>query len=336
MRLTSPRFRDNHNLQLAAQSNPFIKKGAIGEYVRHIQLALDDIGHKMPKSITPATGTVGRSPDGEFGGETKSKVKDYQRELKRKNPDIGVDGIVGEQTMRALDADPRLQSPVTLPPLPGLGGTTDEDGNLLETIITVLDDSRLSRVDFTAMGVSISRGSYLLVRNALQDGKMSARVEAFPFGVHGVYLAQAAPLTTGGSIPANTFMMPFSRSPTVDQKVAIVHEATHAFCDFRRVGQSVPGGPVVQPFTRDQSESLAHIAQATYHRILTGGPQTDSLTSDLTQGLNPIFIWADRLAQEVLARTRPLSDNLLRELHSAARSSRQAQRKNNLTNFDGV
>lgn len=325
MRLTSPRFNWNARLQMTADNNPPMSIGAAGLYVRHVQRALIDLGHPLPKSTA-----IHGSPDGLFGSETKNAVIDFQKRQKALHPDFAVDGVVGEQTMGAFDR--LLRTPVTLPPIPGPGGATDSNANLVQSLISVLNHPRLVEIDFSLMGVNISHGSYLLVRNALRDGSIAAENHALPAGVEGFYLPQDALHRVTGAIliPGNTFVMPFVVASTVARKANVVHEATHAFCDIRAIGR-----PGTTRFTRDQSESVAHVAQATFHRILTGGPQTDSTTSDPARGLNPAFLKADELAQHVLAK-RHLPPALAGELHTLVRRNRKRLRLPNTTNFDGI
>jgi hypothetical protein len=330
MRLTSPRFNWNARLQMTADNSPPMKLGDLGLYVRHVQKALIDLGHPLPKTIAKHSTPTAVSPDGLFGTETKNAVIDFQKKQKAVRSDFAVDGVVGEQTMGVFDQ--LLRVPVTLPPLLTPGGATDSNANLVQSLISVLNHPKLADVSFSLMGISISRGSYLLVRNALKDGSISAENHFLPSGVEGFYLPRDALHKVTGAIliPANTFVMPFVTARTVAQKANVVHEATHAFCDIRAIGR-----PGTAPFTRDQSETVAHVAQAAFHRILKGGPQTDSQTKDVTKGLNPVFRKADELAQHVLAKT-PLPSTLASELHGLVRQNRRAIGLPNTTDFDGI
>jgi hypothetical protein len=330
MRLTSPRFNWNARLQMTADNNPPMKHGDQGLYVRHVQKALIDLGHPLPKSIAEHSTPTAVSPDGVFGNETKDAVIDFQKKQKAIRSDFAVDGVVGEQTMGVFDA--LLRVPVSLPPLLTPGGATDSNANLAQSLISVLNHPKLADVSFNLMGISISRGGYLLVRNALQDGSISAENHSLPPGVEGFYLARDALHKVTGVIliPANTFVMPFATATTVSHKVTVVHEATHALCDIRAVGR-----PGTTPFSRDQSETVAHVAQAAFHRQLAGGPQTDSLTTDVTKGLNPVFRKADELARHVLART-PLPSTLTSQLHGMVRQNRRTLGLPNTTDFDGI
>lgn len=94
MALTSPRFAANTALQNAARNSPPMVQGASGHGVHLLQMALIDLGFSMPKS----TGKVQYSPDGIFGNETVSVVKEFQSQQKLK-----ADGKVGQNTMEALN-----------------------------------------------------------------------------------------------------------------------------------------------------------------------------------------------------------------------------------------
>jgi hypothetical protein len=92
MEFRSTRFTDDAVLAAAADNNPALCKGAKGPAVEAIQQALVDLGYPMPISM------AGGVPDGIFGDETAATVKAFQSELH-----LTVDGIVGRNTMRALD-----------------------------------------------------------------------------------------------------------------------------------------------------------------------------------------------------------------------------------------
>ncbi len=84
----SPRFADNAELENAANDTKYIKKGSSGLHVTLIQQALLDAGYSLPKY----------GVDGKFGEETKTAVKAF-----RKDNGIKDDGVVGPDTMKALD-----------------------------------------------------------------------------------------------------------------------------------------------------------------------------------------------------------------------------------------
>lgn len=99
MALSSPRFSRNRRLQQAATNSPVMKCGETGPAVHLVQFALVELGYRMPIS----TAKQQYSPDGIFGSETQAVVTQFQRDRKRLDPRIGVDGIVGTQTMSELD-----------------------------------------------------------------------------------------------------------------------------------------------------------------------------------------------------------------------------------------
>jgi len=85
-----------------------MKKGESGHAVRLIQQSMIDL------SIDPMTGSIRKhgTVDGIFGSETKKAIEKYQR-----GKTLSHDGIVGQNTMRALDTDLPNRAP-NLPPLP--------------------------------------------------------------------------------------------------------------------------------------------------------------------------------------------------------------------------
>lgn len=96
MPLTSPRFRWNSRLQEVENNSPPMKRGESGHAVRLIQQSMIDLGIDPMAVSTRKYGTV----DGIYGGETVQAVRKYQRGKR-----LGDDGVVGRNTMRALDGD---------------------------------------------------------------------------------------------------------------------------------------------------------------------------------------------------------------------------------------
>lgn len=107
MALSSPRFANNERLRKAAQNNPAMGFGEIGEPVRIIQQSLIELGYWMDISIKKFN-----SPDGIFGNETRDRVTSFQR-----GHGLYPDGIVGRFTMEKLDSLLPTAGPI-LPPLP--------------------------------------------------------------------------------------------------------------------------------------------------------------------------------------------------------------------------
>ena len=93
MPLKSPRFANNARLQAAADNAPPMKWGEKGQAVKIVQQAYIDLGFAMPIS-TRKTG----QPDGIFGNETYYVTRAFQ-----KKHTLGIDGIVGKQTLGKLD-----------------------------------------------------------------------------------------------------------------------------------------------------------------------------------------------------------------------------------------
>ena len=113
MALRSPRFASNARLQRAADNNPPLRRGEIGEAVRLLQQALIDLGFSMPISVRRFD-----TPDGIYGDETAVRVRDFQTKY-RFSPNC----IAGRDTLAKLDA--LLPDPAPpLPPLPA-GGALD-------------------------------------------------------------------------------------------------------------------------------------------------------------------------------------------------------------------
>lgn len=92
MTLKSPRFASNRQLQQAAVNSPSIMRNTVGPQVAILQQAFIDLGMDMKLS------TKKGPPDGIFGGETESRVWQFQART-----GLVRDGIVGHATMTKLD-----------------------------------------------------------------------------------------------------------------------------------------------------------------------------------------------------------------------------------------
>jgi len=92
MALKSPRFASNTRLQQAATNTAPIRRGSTGPHVAIVQKAFIDLGLAM--AITTKKG----APDGIFGGETESRVWQFQART-----GLTKDGVIGRETMTKLD-----------------------------------------------------------------------------------------------------------------------------------------------------------------------------------------------------------------------------------------
>jgi len=108
MTLSSPRFNTNDRLATAAENNPPMNWGEVGEAVRLVQQGFIDLGFSMPIS----TKRFG-SPDGIFGDETKAVARAFQSKH-----GLVSDGIIGRLTLGKLDSLlPKAGAPLSSMPL---------------------------------------------------------------------------------------------------------------------------------------------------------------------------------------------------------------------------
>lgn len=102
--LTSPRFSGDTVLEACFDNERLLSVGSRGNAVTKLQQALVDAGFPLPKF----------GVDGIFGSETRTAVRDFQQAS-----GILVDGLVGPQTMGALDTHfIGPTPPVPTPPVP--------------------------------------------------------------------------------------------------------------------------------------------------------------------------------------------------------------------------
>jgi peptidoglycan hydrolase-like protein with peptidoglycan-binding domain len=93
--LQAPRFNRNVRLvEASSNSSRPLAEGESGEAVAIVQLALFDLGYKLP--ITTGGGRT--LPDGIFGRETLSAIRDFQW-----SNGLAVDGLAGPRTLTALE-----------------------------------------------------------------------------------------------------------------------------------------------------------------------------------------------------------------------------------------
>ena len=95
MALSSPRFTSSSVLGDVEANRTVLRKGSQGTAVHLVQMALLDLGFRMPVSIA----NPNFSPDGIYGDETVNVVKEFQRA----HPPLKDDGLVGQNTIRELD-----------------------------------------------------------------------------------------------------------------------------------------------------------------------------------------------------------------------------------------
>ncbi|WP_084226787.1 DUF4157 domain-containing protein [Nitrosospira sp. NpAV] len=100
--LTSPRFSGDAVLEACFDNERLLRVGSQGDAVSKLQQALIDAGFPLPKF----------GVDGIFGNETRTAVRDFQQAS-----GITIDGLVGPQTMGALDT--RFSGPTPPPTPPG-------------------------------------------------------------------------------------------------------------------------------------------------------------------------------------------------------------------------
>lgn len=95
MALTSPRFSNESELRKIDTGQALLTRGAKGRHVHLVQMALLDLGFRLPRStISPSF-----SPDGIYGLETVEGVRAFQASTRVLRPD----GVVGPLTLGELD-----------------------------------------------------------------------------------------------------------------------------------------------------------------------------------------------------------------------------------------
>jgi peptidoglycan hydrolase-like protein with peptidoglycan-binding domain len=104
--MKSRRLGRHEQLQAASKGAPSLRRGASGPGVAELQSLLADLGLQFKVSFAKG------QPDGIFGAETESAVKDFQR-----RNGLTSDGIAGPLTIGALDeivaSKPMLEVPTT-------------------------------------------------------------------------------------------------------------------------------------------------------------------------------------------------------------------------------
>jgi peptidoglycan hydrolase-like protein with peptidoglycan-binding domain len=93
--LKSNHFASNAQLERASRNSPPLIQGSAGDGVKLLQQALLDLGFSMPVT----TGNGSKSPDGIYGPETFSAVRQFQAQM-----GLTLDGIAGRETVQSLDS----------------------------------------------------------------------------------------------------------------------------------------------------------------------------------------------------------------------------------------
>jgi peptidoglycan hydrolase-like protein with peptidoglycan-binding domain len=88
----SPRFARSSRLQQVASGNASLQQGEQSDDVRVVQLALIDLGYRLPLSRDPRG-----LPDGAYGPDTARAVVRFQADN-----GIAADGVVGRATLNRL------------------------------------------------------------------------------------------------------------------------------------------------------------------------------------------------------------------------------------------
>jgi peptidoglycan hydrolase-like protein with peptidoglycan-binding domain len=88
----SPRFSRSTRLRQVIWANACLQQGETGEDVRVVQVALMDLGYRLPRSRAHRG-----LPDGDYGPETASVVAQFQADS-----GLAPDGIVGAATLNKL------------------------------------------------------------------------------------------------------------------------------------------------------------------------------------------------------------------------------------------
>lgn len=111
MPLMSLRFKGISQLENAQSNSPAIVRGAVGDGVRAIQQALQDLGYSLKESF----GAYG-APDGIFGKETKSRLIEFQIKSA-----LEPDGKAGMNTVNKLDEQFKSENiPPPVVPIPNI------------------------------------------------------------------------------------------------------------------------------------------------------------------------------------------------------------------------
>lgn len=294
MALMSSHFRGDQRMLLAQNNAPPLKRGHAEYAVRLLQQALEDLGYPLPKSKEKYG-----SLDGEYGGETRGKVWEFQKDEKLKK-----DGVAGKNTITKMD-EMLVAKRKIMPRLPDLppdapGGFTDAAANARLFILDTLGSSPLrnsyftiemtqtggggSKHSVTLAGFHYQRVAEMLYKNVIEVRHEPAMEHAALY----VHDPRKSIKGVAGPVDANTFVIQSALRRTLSDRSKVIHEATHAACD-------VIGKPMNALF----SEMVAFIMEAIYYRKRTGGakPSTEKA-----------YAIADEVAQYLIAG-KPRTDD---------------------------
>ena len=305
MSLMSSHFRGDQRILLAQQNAPPLRKGLAEHAVRLLQQALIDLGYPMPISTEKYKTPDGvGTPDGDYGGETRSKVWQFQ-----KDNDLGKDGVAGKNTITKID-ELLFAKRIPMKPLPDLppdapGGFQDAAENARLFMLNTLASSPLRNGYYTikdgSHSVTIAGFHYDRVAKRLHDRVITVREEPH-LGSAASYIPTFKAHMPGvsGPVDANTFLVKAALRRTHSHRSLVIHEATHAVCDL--LGKTM---------NALFSEKVAFIMEAIFFRKRLGGPKP---------GGEKAYAIADQIAQHILSgktgsdADRQAISNLMRDL----------------------
>lgn len=248
MSFKSQRLQGNARLNLVASNSPEMKIKEKGQAVRMVQQGLIELGHPLPKT-TKKYGT----PDGIYGKETKAAVWKFQE----KN-NLYKDGVVGTNTITKMDGLLVGKPYTPLPTIPDMD--IEDDGTLADTedlILSTLGSGYMNSMGFSLAfdqrsgehhEVHIYGPSYQIIGQAIYDGDIGLVIDP-SIGPAAFY-----------DIHTDTLKIRRALKPNVNDRAIIIHEATHAICDWK-------GNPMNALF----SEMVAFVAEGIYVLKTTGG-----------------------------------------------------------------
>ncbi len=292
MSFKSGHFKSNGRLVLARSNSPPMRLGEANHAVRLVQKALIDLGYKLPISTKKY-----HTPDGIYGSETKKIVWKFQYDQKLASKD----GDVGQQTLSKLD-DLLWSRGIKFSPLPNLppgspGSHTDEVMNSQQVVLETLGTSNpLRTINFTLSWhqLSTDRKEKITILGRHYD-KVASAIFNNQIGVDINYGYKSF---AAYSSPANIFIFSRPMTLSMNDRSAIIHEATHAVNDIQ--------GPKVISGLFD--EVVAFIAEALFWRKRAGRPKSQL----------EVYQVADQVAQSIISGDE-VDDDIMQDLSSKVR-----------------